>query len=329
MYCETLDSPPQASHTPSAWSSSQLSHEYWQFEKPKQLPNANVAKPNNDTINPFIVFLLLLYLPPYYILFLRALSTPNRKIHKKNMNTYTILSIFTKFPKQNTSPRIPTGAIFSYSVFERFGFLFPCLVRLSRRSPAHCRKYTGYFFMQRPRLFRSLDFPSLFISCWNTSRFCYRRSSLTYLLFSYSFRPPVGRAYVYVGVSPSLSVLLFEVIRIMSHTSFQSSRFYRSTVTLSEYKSRNPVEFLCLSLRYIDIDFFLFFGFNGSRLYYGKESSLFVPSFPLFFCRVPAAACRPLSALFYTCMGVFSIIFLKDTNIFCSFLSLLYLYYNR
>ncbi len=55
---------------------------------------------------------------------------------------------------------------------------------------------------------------------------------------------------------------------------------------------------------------------------YGKESSLFVPSFPFIFRRVPAALCRNLCGTCQFCIGFTLPVYLKDWNIFCCFLSL-------
>ena len=71
--------------------------------------------------------------------------------------------------------------------------------------------------------------------------------------------------------------------------------------------------------------------------HYGKESSLFVPSFPFLrrlpisafpLCRIPTTACRFSSATPYLFIGVFSVYFWKKQTFFVSFF-LLYLYYSR
>ena len=145
--------------------------------------------------------------------------------------------------------------------------------------------------MQRPRFVRSLDYPSLFISCDNTSRFG-SESSRTYLLIFTSCRPPVGRDYVYVGVSPSLSVLFLEatpnipvyLLSSFSHLSFFSASIaWRCAFRLQNPRFRQTLFFVII---FSEISFltlqsivFRFFRLSPRR---GKESSLFVPSF-LFF----------------------------------------------
>ena len=136
---------------------------------------------------------------------------------------------------------------------------------------------------------------------------------------------------MYVGVSPFLSVLFFGVIQIIFCSSFSlvvvyttcvvntTPLFFRSSFDCRTEISSNPfsslpcqpftclrrlVEYppkvrqrsLCIAHGYMLTTYFCGLIFFRFRPHCGKESSLFVPSFLLFLCRIPTAACRPLSA---------------------------------
>ena len=110
--------------------------------------------------------------------------------------------------------------------------------------------------------------------------------SLTYLLF---FIIPADFPSVKITCTLEfLPSLRFYYLKL--HDSFVYPLSFTSAtfVLRSRFPSTNPEApssfRLCIVDRYIDIDFlFDCFGFNGSRLQNGKESSLFVPSFLFFF----------------------------------------------
>ena len=114
--------------------------------------------------------------------------------------------------------------------------------------------------------------------------------------------------YVYVGVSP------VEVVQIIVLSSF--SYFPLLSLCGCAFRVYQRSRFRQTSFRVHTLRIFLltglsFLGFSPTELIRrpsprGKESSLFVPSFLFFFRRVPAALCRPLSALRYMCIGNFS-----------------------
>ena len=86
-----------------------------------------------------------------------------------------------------------------------------------------------------------------------------------------------GEDYVYVGVPSSESIFCNFTQIIALTSSHFVGRFYRSAVTLSEYST---LLFGCAWLPF------------RQSPHLGKESSLFVPSFPFFVRHVPVALCR-------------------------------------
>ena len=150
----------------------------------------------------------------------------------------------------------------------------------------------GYFlFNERPRTFRSLVCTSLTLFCSDTLLAGYR-SSVRYLLFFFPSDLP--------------SVAFSALWRILPLLGF----LYRSH---ANHARKPPSEYFFSVLVFSN-----FFRLSPRR---GKESSLFIPSFSLFFGRVPAVFCRPLTAPPISSLEFSSILFMKAINIFCSFLS--------
>lgn len=154
--------------------------------------------------------------------------------------------------------------------------------------------------MPRPRLFRSLDYSSLIISCDNTSDVGTGSSLRTSLPFIPSDLPSVGLTCTSEYLLPFRFYFskLHQTYPVYLLSSFSHLSFF-PPLSLggapSDYKSKvssNPI--LCHPFRnfffLLQSIAFRFFRLSPPR---GKESSLFVPSFPFLFRRIPTAPCRP------------------------------------
>ena len=136
-------------------------------------------------------------------------------------------------------------------------------------------------FNERPHTFRSLVCTSLTLFCSDTPLAGYR-SSVRYLLF---FFPSDLSSVAFSALWSILTLLGFLYRSHANHARKPPCFVFSADIVLADTLSEYFFSVLVLS--------------NFLRLLprRGKESSLFIPSFPLFFGRVPAVFCRPLTAL--------------------------------
>jgi len=159
------------------------------------------------------------------------------------VNSWNIVSIH--YFTITRSPRIPTGALYPYSVLSVLFFFFPCWcdhTSLAGTVP----QYLRLLFYATPSFISFIGVSLAFYFLLKYLSVLFRIISHVPPFSHNPYRLTVGKNYVYVGVSPFLSVLLLEATRFIRIPPFVYFRDCRSAVTLSEYKSRSPVELPCL-----------------------------------------------------------------------------------
>ena len=141
------------------------------------------------------------------------------------------------------------------------------------RSLAFAFFLLGYFlFNERPHTFRSLVCTSLTLFCSDTLLAGYR-SSVRYLLFSFSSDFP---SVAFSALWSILPLLGFLYRSHANHVRIPPFLAFSADIVLAD----TPSEYFFSVLVFSN-----FFRLSPHR---GKESSLFIPSFSLFFGRVPA-----------------------------------------
>ena len=184
---------------------------------------------------------------------------------------------------QTINPCLSAGVFFFYSVvsvltlvftfscdgWSLFGFLPFSMLRLLS-------------FNERPHTFRSLVCTSLTSFCSDTLLLAGYRSSVRYLLF---FFPSDLSSVAFSALWSILPLLGFLYRSHANHARKPPCFVFSADIVLADTLSEYSFQFWFLS--------------NFLRLLprRGKESSLFIPSFPLFLAASRRSSCRPLTTL--------------------------------
>ena len=140
-------------------------------------------------------------------------------------------------------PPYPYGGHYIHIQLWAFCFSFSPVGAIIRRSPALCRNISGYFFYATPSYISFIGVSLAFYFLLKYLSAFLGIISHVPPFFHNPYRLPVGNNYVYVGVSPFLSVLLLEVTRFIRIPPSFYFRDCRSAVTLSEYNPKTPSSF--------------------------------------------------------------------------------------
>jgi hypothetical protein len=230
---------------------------------------------------------------------------------------------------------------YSYSVVSVLSFFFTCCCDHTSRAGSFAAVLSGYsLFSNAPSYFVHWCLPrfTFFVKVPCRLLVHYHRSITSFNVFylhADSRQPLIARWSISVP---------FDLIRRSTHWILLLFLFSFSLslgAALSEYISYCKISSNLIRYAFprsfsekFDISIFvisfLWCVYFRPPPHVRKESSLFVPSFPLFFFRrIPTAACRATLGSPYHAIGMSSLFFMKVSNIFCSFLSFVPLLYQK